>query len=153
LENRPLNVEVFENPRPRQQVGSFNLSAEDLLEILSSFDPYGLWRLDLETGQVFWSPDVFQIHGLEQADGPVDMNEAFKLYHPEDARTLCRLIDDAIRSKSGYRFVLRLRMPGGKYRLIKSIARYRDTDGGSSELVGVFSRFALDIRSIATVEY
>jgi len=152
LENRPLNVEVFANPRPRQLIGSFNLNAEDLLEILSSFDPYGLWRLDLESGQFFWSRDVFNVHGLEPAEGPVDMNEAFKLYHPEDARTLGRLIDDAIRSKSGYRFVLRLRMPDGKYRLVKSVARYREPEDGTGELVGVFSRFALDIRSIATVE-
>lgn len=148
MEKRPLSVELLDEPRAIQDVSGFDISGSELLEILSSFDLYGLWRMDLGSGQIFWSPDVFRVHELEPSDGPVDMRTVLKNYHPEDKITVARLMDEAIEKRRGYRFVLRVLLPSGRYKLVKSIAKFRDRNDG--ELIGVYSQFALPMRSIAT---
>jgi hypothetical protein len=84
------------------------MSGNDILSLLSMYDPYGAWRLDLASGEVEWSKDVYEIHGLPFTEGFVDLASAIAAYHPDDAKMVAQLIDEAIVSKSGYRFVLRI---------------------------------------------
>lgn len=148
----PLSVEDFDEMRPKQDLSNFNLGSEEVVQLLSMYDPYGVWRLELDTGHVYWSDDVFEIHGLEVKPGPVNLNDALNSYHPDDARVIAQLLEDCIANKSGYRFVMRLKKPNGEFRLVKSSGKYRETPDGKGEIIGLFSRFALPIRSIATAE-
>ena len=152
MEKKPLQVETFANKRDQQEIEELGLTSSDLLGILASFDHYGVWRLDLATGQVYWSRDIFLIHGMEPHDGPVDLNAALSAYHPEDSQTVVTLIEETVANKSGFRFVLRLKSDDGRYKLVKSIGSYRVTEDGRKEIVGTFSKFAMAIRSIAVAE-
>jgi hypothetical protein len=147
--NMPLSVEAFGEPRPFQDISSFEMSGNDILSLLSMHDTYGAWRLDLASGKVEWSKDVYEIHGMPFTEGSVDLASAIAAYHPEDAKIVAQLIEEAIANKSGYRFVLRLRRPNGTCKMVKSIAKYRKRENGKEELIGLFSQFALPIRSIA----
>lgn len=148
----PLSVELFDQMRREQDLSSFELTGDELVGLLSMYDPYGVWCLDIETGHVFWSEDVFEIHGLESKPGPVNLNDAINAYHPEDAKVIGQLIEDCIAQKSGFRFVLRLKNPKAGFHLVKALGRYRERPDGKKEIIGLFSRFALPIRSIASVE-
>ena len=147
----PLSVETFEEAREKQDISEFSLTGQEVVNILAMYDPYGVWRLDINTGLVYWSDDVFLIHGLDIVSGPVNLNDAINAYHPEDGRVIGQLLEECIANKSGFRFVLRLKKPEGGYKLVKSIGRYRENSDGDREVVGVFSQFALPIRSIAAV--
>ncbi|MGI9353158.1 MAG: hypothetical protein ACR2O3_16490 [Rhizobiaceae bacterium] len=152
MEKKPLHVENFANKRDLQHIEEMGLTSSELLGILASFDQYGVWRLDLAAGQVYWSRDTFLIHGMEPHDGPVDFHAALTAYHPEDSQTLATLIDETIANKSGFRFVLRLRSGDCRYKLVKSIGTYRIREDGAEEIVGTFSKFAMAMRSIAVAD-
>lgn len=148
-----LNVELFNELRPEQDLDGFNVSAGEVMGLLSMYDPHGIWRLDLESGHVFWSHDVFEIHGLEPKPGPVNLNDAINSYHPEDAKLISQLIENCIEKKTGYRFVLRLKKPNGGYRLVTSVGRYRERVDGTREVFGLFSRASSSkMPSLAVVE-
>ena len=130
-----LSVEHFDCPRESQNVDSFDISGNELLSILSMYDLCGLWRLDLKTSKVFWSKDVASIHNMEEQKDPVDLQTALGSYHPEDRKTLARLLDETIVNKTGYRFVLRMRRKDGSYKLVKCIGKYRVAKNGNEELI------------------
>ncbi|WP_434222236.1 PAS domain S-box protein [Limnospira platensis CENA597] len=44
----------------------------------------GNWELDLETGEITWSDEVFRILGLDQTLGMPSVDECLQCYHPED---------------------------------------------------------------------
>lgn len=151
MDKKTLNVQLFEKERALQDISGEDMSSTDMLSLLSMFDPYGFWRLDLNTGEVFWTRDVYEIHGLEYSEGPVDLTRAMRAYHPEDQKTVAALLEETINTQTGFRFVLRLKQAGGGYKLVKSIGRYRQRPDGREEIVGLFSQFALAMRSVATV--
>ena len=149
----PLSVETFEGTRSEQNISGFNLSSQDILDVLSMYDPYGVWRLELNSGLVYWSDDVFLIHGLEVSPGPVNLNDAINAYHPDDARVIGQLIEECIASKSGFRFTLRLLKRDGGFKLVKAIGKYRETSSGNPEIIGVFTPLAPAMRTIAAPAY
>nr|WP_317265851.1 PAS domain S-box protein [Arthrospira sp. SH-MAG29] len=44
----------------------------------------GNWELDLDTGELTWSDEVFRILGLDQTLGIPSVDECLQCYHPED---------------------------------------------------------------------
>lgn len=150
MENSALSVDIFDEIRTAQDISDFDLTSNELLSILAMYDRYGIWRLDLETGLVYWSRDVYKIHGIEYSEGPVNLTSALNAYHPEDATVISQLIEETIAEKTGFRFVLRLKTKSNNYKLVKSSGKYRLNSKGDPELVGLFSQFAPAMRSIAT---
>ncbi|MCI5073579.1 PAS domain-containing protein [Oricola sp.] len=144
-----LYLEIREHTRPAQSLAAIGLDDASLLDALAQFDLYGAWRLDLETGMVFWTPDVFEIHGLPYREGPVDLGQAIARYHPEDREMVANCIEEAATRKSGFRFVLRLTTPDGRSKLVKSSGRYRVNKQGGEEIYGTFSQFQERIRTVA----
>ncbi len=52
-------------------------TAERLLNI-------GFWKLSLATSDLYWSPDVYKIYGLNPASGPITFDRYAALVHPAD---------------------------------------------------------------------
>lgn len=146
----PLAIEEHATPRPQQDIGQFCFSANEMINLLGQFDPYGAWIMDLETGRVSWSRDAYEIHGMEPTDGHVDLNAAIRAYHPDDRKIVAQMIDETIENRSGFRYVLRIQQAGGSYKLVKCTARYRVNRDGREEIFGLFSQFQPPIRMIAT---
>ncbi len=94
--------------------------ADKLMALVSQTQGIGNWRVDVKRGVAFWSPRVFEIHGMEPSDGPVDLNEAIRVYHPDDARTVAWLVVNSIENQVGYTFVLRLVRKNGEIRLVEA---------------------------------
>ncbi|EFL87925.1 PAS domain-containing protein [Ahrensia sp. R2A130] len=149
--NDILNLDFRERARNPQMIDDIDVSGAELLNILSAFDNYGMWRLDIETSQVSWSEDVFRIHELPQVDGPVDLEAAISRYHPEDQQYLPQVIEEAITRKSAFRFVLRLKRAYSGYKLVKSTGKFRHRPGCAPEMIGTFSEFQPANRAIASI--
>jgi hypothetical protein len=148
-DNPQLYFEVVDTPAHKQPLKDIGLQDVDLLEVLAQFDPYGVWRMELETGLLFWSRDVFEVHEMTYQPGPVDLRKAIDSYHPDDREMVINCIEEAASRKTGFRFVLRLQRADGSYKLVKCIGRYRLNSEGGEEIYGTVSQFQERIRSVA----
>lgn len=146
-----ISVDFKQELRKQQSISVNDLSAAELLQTLSLFDPYGLWCLDIETGMVEWSEDVYRIHGMQPNGHSVDVGEAIAKYHPDDRDYVARLIEETIEHQSGFRFVLRLQTKYETYKLVKSTGKFRTSADGKQQIVGTFSEFQAAKRSVGAV--
>lgn len=113
--------------------------SDELIKLVMRADPFGNWRFDVASQQVWWSPNVYAIHGIKPESGPVDINTAIDAYHPDDAISVGLLIDHAIENKKGFDFVMRLNRTDGSLRFVQSIASV-ETDG-TGRVTAVFGIF------------
>jgi len=100
----------------------------------------GAWSWDLQTGVVQWSPETYQIFGVERFEGTA---EAFgRLLHPEDADNLWMTIDAAIANRKPYEAEYRIIRPDGELRWIANRGRADyDADDNPLRVLGI----AMDI--------
>ena len=52
----------------------------------------GGWKLDLQSGSLRWSDEVYRIHGLSP-DADVTIEDAIEFYHPDDRDTIRTVVD------------------------------------------------------------
>jgi hypothetical protein len=112
------------------------VTSGDLVELLGTFRPLGLWRLDLKTGLAYWTRDVFEIYGMPYRDEPVNFAEMNSKFHPDDLAIRLELIERAVRLKKPFHYVLRITNGDSGYKFVRVIGRYRETDDGFGEFIG-----------------
>lgn len=75
----------------------------------------GHWRLDVRRREVFWSPEVFRIHGLSGREAP-ELEGAIDAYHPDDRMTVAAALDRTIETGAALDFEARVVRPDGTVR-------------------------------------
>ena len=77
----------------------------------------GGWQVDLRTGQVEWTEQTYQIHGL--APGfPLNTELVMGLYTPESAERLGACFARAVAEGVSYSEILQIRRPNGELRWV-----------------------------------
>jgi PAS domain S-box-containing protein len=97
------------------------------------------WRLDVRTGKVTRSQELYRIHGLEPTNALVDYETVMQAYVGDDRARLEALVARAIATGEGYRAEARLRRADGAVRNV--IARAEclcDEAGQVYAITGVF---------------
>lgn len=95
---------------------------QTLLRMAETMSGVGRWRLDIASGEVEWSDAVYAIHGVLREAFDPNLGQALQFYAPEDREAVERHIAEAIASRTGFRFQLRLRRPDGEIRHVTSKA-------------------------------
>ncbi len=131
---------------PDQQQHHVGVSGDDVLALLGSLYAFGIWRLDISTGQVFWSEDASSVHGMEPCSGPVSLLQMLSRYHPDDALLIQELLGSATTRRNSFRFVMRVEDGRGGYRLIAVAGRFRPDNGG--ELFGYCHEYHDMVRAV-----
>jgi GAF domain-containing protein len=102
----------------------------ETLELAESMAGVGHFSVDVATGQVTWSDEVFRIHGLEPGAVDPTLHSAIGAYHPDDAAVVRALVDRALQTGEGYDSTLRITRADGEERTTRSKARCElDADG------------------------
>lgn len=122
------------------------VSAGEIVDLLGSVGPLGVWRLEISTGLMYWNPDVFLIHGLPVSDEPVSLAGVLSCYHPEDAVLVEQLIESVSAGHNGFRYVMRIGAQPDGYKLVALAGRYREANGG--ELIGYCHELPALVRSV-----
>lgn len=78
----------------------------------------GHWRLELATGAVEWSDELFRIHGVDRATFNPRLDDALAFYDSEGRAMIERHMAQAVRDRSGYAFQMRLRRRSGEWRQV-----------------------------------
>jgi len=141
-----LHFDHVERHFPTQRQDHVGVSSDEVVDLLGSMCPLGTWRLEIETGHVFWSEDASRIHGMEKSEDPVSLSHILAMYHPEDAELVEQVVSTATSERKSFRFVLRVKSSTGGYKMIAVAGRYRADNGG--ELIGYCHEFNELVRSI-----
>jgi len=100
----------------------------------------GHWRLDIEKNHLFWSDEIFRIHGLDKENGVPDVENAVNVYHPDDRDYVSDAVAKAIEDGEPFSFELRIMRPDGEIRHVKSSGECELNDKGKTIAVfGIFS--------------
>ncbi|MBB1125799.1 EAL domain-containing protein [Thiospirillum jenense] len=74
----------------------------------------GSWELDLISGELTWSPQVYRIFEIDPRDFGNSYAALLALIHPEDRTEVDRLYRDSLATHSRYEIVHRILLPGGR---------------------------------------
>jgi PAS domain S-box-containing protein len=122
----------------------------ELVETLSMAEELGgvgSWRLDVASGAVTWSDEVYRIHGKSRDSFDPSFDDAVGCYHPDDRQTVADCCRQAIETGIGGGFQLRLIREDGETRTVSSNCRpERDGTGAIVALFGVFQDVTDSIR-------
>lgn len=99
----------------------------------------GHWQFTVTTDTLFWSDQVFRIHGLDPA-GPVpNVGRAIEFYHPDDQAMVAQAVENALAHGASFEFEARLVRPNGIVREVASRGHcIVDARGKTEKMFGVF---------------
>lgn len=109
-----------------------------LLNMAEQLAHMGHWRIDLVANSLFWSAEVYRIHGLPATYQP-DLESAINAYHPDDRAMVERDVQAAIADGTPFLFQARIVRPDGEHRVVVSRGQAERSRGG--KLVGVVGMF------------
>ncbi|WP_339913697.1 PAS domain S-box protein [uncultured Brevundimonas sp.] len=100
----------------------------------------GYWTLNPDSGAVFWSPQVYRIHGVEPDSFNPSLGDALAFYVDKDRQRITDLISAGVASGEGWEFDAGLiRRSDGSHRDVRSMAACeKDAAGNVIGFFGVF---------------
>lgn len=115
------------------------LSLDDVLQLSHKVMQSGHWYLDLSRDTVFWSDEVFRIHGYEPGSFEPDFATAIDFYHPQDRGRVRDAIHQTIQNHQPLDFVAHILREDGSIRVVRTQGDIKYSDKGDPEhLFGVF---------------
>lgn len=97
----------------------------------------GSWAWKRESGERFWSPEMFRVLGFEPADAPPPYELSARRAHPLDRAKLERRVEESFRSGREFRLLTRILIENKPIRWLETHARpIVDSSGSVVEIVG-----------------
>lgn len=129
-------TEVMQAERARGLQVQLMSLAEEIAEV-------GHWSVNVLTGSVTWSSQIYRIYGRDPSDFSPTLETAIDAYHPDDRARVSALVSEAIERGAPFEFELRLIRPDGEIRHVLSRGRC-DTNFATNRVETVFGIF-LDV--------
>jgi PAS domain S-box-containing protein len=107
----------------------------------------GNWMLDLKRQCFHISDHVYAMYELDPVLSPVPQDEFFKRLHPQDAENVRAVFARALRERSAYEHVFRLRLPDGREKTLRARGEVSGAEDGT-RVVGVVQ----DITALAEAQ-
>jgi PAS domain S-box-containing protein len=96
----------------------------------------GSWSFDPAKGFDHWSPELFQIHGLEPTPEAPTSEVYLALVHPEDREFMASTMDQMLGKAFGFDVTKRIVRPDGQLRYVRCVGSPA-SDPGSLKRIGV----------------
>ncbi|MEQ9327432.1 MAG: PAS-domain containing protein [Rhodospirillales bacterium] len=104
-------------------------------ELASRISHTGYWKHDLEPHSIFWSDEVYRIHGLPVGQ-PLSDEKVLDTFHPDDREDVRSLVAAAVERQIPFEFEKRIRRPDGEIRYCH--CRGFCENGPDGKLVAIF---------------
>src|ERR1035441_7427451 len=108
---------VSTEPRSSALGGAPDIVDAQLLLAAEHTSLSGSWWLNLENGETVWSPEMYEIFGLDPASGPA-REGVERLRHPDDAASVTAVIEATMTSGGSFSIAYRVIRPSGEVRLL-----------------------------------
>ena len=110
-----------------------------LLEQVNGQSKPGHWSVNFANKSVFWSSEIYAIHGVTPKQYKPELKSAINFYHPEDVHKVSDHVNNALAKGEDWNFTLRIVRPDGAIRTVRSLAEIaRDAQGQPISVFGVF---------------
>jgi diguanylate cyclase (GGDEF)-like protein/PAS domain S-box-containing protein len=130
VRGRLLFTVVMRDITERKRAQKAVLDAMARLEDAQRIGRIGDWTLEIATGAMTWSPQVFEMLELDPAAGVPTLASTMALCDAPTRETMRRKIDAAVASGHRQEYELRLRLAGGRVVYLGAVAMpRRDADG------------------------
>jgi PAS domain S-box-containing protein len=100
----------------------------------------GNWELDLGSGALRWSDEIYRIFEIDPAKFDASYEAFLGAIHPEDRELVNRAYTESVANRTGYAIVHRLRMPDGRIKHVQERGQTSYTEDGKP------------LRSVGTVQ-
>lgn len=90
----------------------------------------GIWLWDLRTNQIIWDDTMRELYGLESGNSPLEYAHWRNAVHPDDIEDIEERMQSAIKGETSFRTTIRVPLPNGTTRYIKSAAEIFYNDAG-----------------------
>ena len=97
----------------------------------------GDWELNLKTGSLTWSDQVYSIYGVSQKDFVVTRKSSMGLVHTQDQPALRKALQTLTQSHDSVNMEYRIVRPDGQERIVfQHVTFLNETDNGVEKLAG-----------------
>ena len=114
--------------------------SEQLLAVTQQLTKVGVWEWDVEEQTMFWTDEVYQIHGSQIGDFPsgstVHIGQSIECYDPEDRPIVLEAFKDCVEKGQPYDLELPFRTIKGRQIWIRTIAKAIKEKGNIVKVVG-----------------
>jgi two-component system sensor histidine kinase/response regulator len=94
----------------------------------------GSWRWDVAAGDVWWSDNLYAIHGVDRRTFRPSWDSFIDLLHPDDRDEVTTTILEALSTRDRYAYETRVRAGGG-LRTLRGIGEIERDDDGVAQIV------------------
>ncbi len=110
--------------------------AEDLEEA-QSIAQLGRWEIDIESGDLIWSDQIYRLFEVERGEFKSTYEAFLSFVHPDDRRLLDQVYRESVESKKPYKLEHRLLMADGRIKWVSERGHTSfDLDGKARKSVG-----------------
>lgn len=118
-------------------------------EIKHSTSRLGNWEMNIESGESYWSKEMFEMFDLSPTKGTPDFINLLKLLHPEDRSAMVEARNRYLESRQVVILDVRMKPEGKQQKYLQvTIHGIKDSQGNLSRIAGTF----LDITEIKTAQ-
>lgn len=110
----------------------------------------GAWELDLDTGETFWTDEVYAIHEVGK-DFVHVLQNGIEFYHPEDRDTVIKNIQTSIETKKPSQFDARFTSAKGNSKYVRVTVNSYLEENGKKKLIGCIQDITKE-KEIAYIE-
>lgn len=123
-----------------------------LLALAESMSGVGHWRYEVATGDIFWSEEVYRIHGVDSATFNPRLGPGIAFYHADDQAMVAAFMEKAVALGQEFNFQARLFRPDGKLRHVTSrAATERNDKGAVVAVIGVYQDITDEVENLAVI--
>lgn len=105
--------------------------AHERLSIASRAAKAGIWDWNIKTGEIEWSPVMFELLGLNPEESTASFESWKSTLHPEDVEKAGAQIDEAVKNHTFLDNLYRIIKPNGDIRWINSLGETEYDEKGS----------------------
>lgn len=112
-------LQVNDMAQKRAMLGPGDLPLQEKIRLFCLAEEtahIGHWRWTVGSGHLYWSDEVYRIHGLDPGSFEPGVERAIEAYHPDDRNVVRSHLERSLAEKEGFSFELRLVRPDGRLR-------------------------------------
>ena len=130
-------LEVAHEITPEQEIRQALRKSEERLRQAEKLAHIGHWELDLETNELFWSDEIFNIFEIDSRQFGASYEAFLGAAHPDDREKIHTAYTESLRNRTSYKIDHRLLLSDGRIKHVQERGRnYYDHQGKTIRSLG-----------------